>query len=557
LDEAVWAQAQPLTYAEHPLVNDSTTAVVRLLWDDRYLYAGFDVNDTQVEDSSIENVWDGDSVGVIIENGGRIQEYRYTMLGDVSNRLHLIGDKAGIGTINRYEADLKGVTTFNDPSNQDEGYSVEMRIAWESPRAEGDTIAFDLWSIDHDYNPGKRFDHPDTIFSKISWDGDQSVDTARKSIFLSNTCFDAKIISPSGTDDKNTAAGFPITNTVTISWEPPECVMIVQSYQNNELKSDYRPVTSGTDINIGDPGSGETEIKIWSEGATEPSDSIWVWIEEPPGPPTLEIIELNPTGFETQDTDGDGIDDQFFLHTNYKQPDLDLPIQDGIDLSNYGLEFTFQGVDGRQAHLFYKSGQDYANVCSCPYPISSGQPIRYNPFADGREQSDPGFDFTHIWAIGARIPGGIEGVQIESARLIIRPTTPEGIIALNPACFETQNATNDGEVDEFILFTNKITPPFPANDGIDLSDYDLEFTFQGADGRTAYLWYKSAPNWDNLRSLPKETISDEQPIRYNPSVEGSEKRDPGFDFAHIWAIGARIPGGIEGVELNSARLIKR
>jgi len=79
LDDQVWTQAEPLTYAEHPLVNDSTKMVVRLLWDNRYLYLGFDVSDTQVEGSSNENVWDGDSVGVIIENGGAIQEHRYSM----------------------------------------------------------------------------------------------------------------------------------------------------------------------------------------------------------------------------------------------------------------------------------------------------------------------------------------------------------------------------------------------------------------------------------------------------------------------------------------------
>jgi len=46
------------------------------------------------------------------------------------------------------------------------------------------TISADLWSIDHDYNPGKEYDHPDTIFSKISWDGDQNVKTAGKAILL-------------------------------------------------------------------------------------------------------------------------------------------------------------------------------------------------------------------------------------------------------------------------------------------------------------------------------------------------------------------------------------
>jgi hypothetical protein len=65
LDEAVWSQAQPLTYAVYPLVNDRTTVVVRLLGDNRYLYAGFDISDTQVEGSASTEKWNGDSVSTV------------------------------------------------------------------------------------------------------------------------------------------------------------------------------------------------------------------------------------------------------------------------------------------------------------------------------------------------------------------------------------------------------------------------------------------------------------------------------------------------------------
>lgn len=170
LDEEVWSQAQPLIYAVHPPANDSTTVAVRLLWDDEYLYAGFDVSDTQVEDSSA-TPWDGDSVSAIIDNGGQIQEYRHSLLADRSQ-------SAPTG----YH--LKGTTTFDNPSDQDKGYSIEMRIPWVRTPAEGSTIAADFLSVDHDYNPGGLFKDRDTVFSKISWDGDASVDTAKKSIFL-------------------------------------------------------------------------------------------------------------------------------------------------------------------------------------------------------------------------------------------------------------------------------------------------------------------------------------------------------------------------------------
>ena len=396
LNDEIWAQAQPLTYAVHT-TKDATTVMVRLLWDDQYLYAGFDIDDTQVESSSDDNLWDGDSVSVVIDKGGDAQEYRRSLPAD-GNASSEIYFKEGI--------------IFNDPDNRDEGYSVEMQIRWDTLSiipAEGSTIAADFLSVDHDEMPGVRIEAPGDKWSKISWDGDQSVDTARKSIFLSDPCFKAKIISPSGTDDKNIAAGFPVTNMITISWEPSECVMIVQSYQNNELKTDYRPVTSGTDINIGDPGSGEMEIKIWSEGSPEPSDSIWVWVDAS----TQNIIELNPADFERQGA-------QFIFFTNFERTPPGLPVQDGIDLSDYDLEFTFRGADGRQAYLFYKSGQNYANVVSFGFTINSDQPLRFNPFVDDREESDQGFDFAHIWAIGARITGGIGDVELTSARLIKR-----------------------------------------------------------------------------------------------------------------------------------------
>ncbi len=170
LDDVIWSQAQSLTYAVHPPVNDSTTVVVRLLWDDQYLYAGFDVSDTQVE-GSIAMPWDGDSVSIVFDNGGQIQECRHSLLD------------AGwqTATTERY---LKGATTFDNPDDLDEGYSIEMRIPWVRTPEEGDTIAADFLSVDHDYNPGGLFNDDATVFSKKSWDGDGSTDTAMNSILL-------------------------------------------------------------------------------------------------------------------------------------------------------------------------------------------------------------------------------------------------------------------------------------------------------------------------------------------------------------------------------------
>lgn len=117
LNDDVWAKAEPLTYASYNSANDSTTALVKLLWDEKYLYAGFEVNDAHVESSITP--WDGDSVSVIIRNGSEIREYRHSLLGpergDTRNQ-----------PISQHR--LKEPTTFNNPTDEDAGYSVEMQI---------------------------------------------------------------------------------------------------------------------------------------------------------------------------------------------------------------------------------------------------------------------------------------------------------------------------------------------------------------------------------------------------------------------------------------------
>jgi serine/threonine protein kinase len=169
-DAEGWSRAQALVYAVHPQVNGSTTVLVRLLWDDEYLYAGFDVNDTQVESSSAATPWDSDSVSIIVGEG-RLQEYRHSLPANGNQ-------SPGSGYY------LKGKTTFDDPADQDEGYSVEMRIPWFTTPFAGQAIAADLLSVDHDQNPRGEWDAAGTVFSKMSWDGDGNVNTAMKHILL-------------------------------------------------------------------------------------------------------------------------------------------------------------------------------------------------------------------------------------------------------------------------------------------------------------------------------------------------------------------------------------
>jgi hypothetical protein len=68
---------------------------------------------------------------------------------------------------------------------------------------------------------------------------------------------------------------------VKITWAPTSCPAVVQSYQQGHEKPvrEYNADLPGKELEIGDPNSGETEIKIW--GNAETNHSVWVWIEEP------------------------------------------------------------------------------------------------------------------------------------------------------------------------------------------------------------------------------------------------------------------------------------
>lgn len=172
LNESDWSnsKAEWLPFASHPEENDNTTAKVKLLWDDEYLYAGFDVTDEHVETSRWE--WNDDSVSIIINNG-RLLKCRQDIGG------------TGEGVCER-KFTLKGKTTIDNNSDIDIGYYVEMKIPWANTRvipSPRDIIPMDFLSVDHDNNPDGLWNgiDPKTNFSKISWDGDGSVNTTGKS----------------------------------------------------------------------------------------------------------------------------------------------------------------------------------------------------------------------------------------------------------------------------------------------------------------------------------------------------------------------------------------
>ncbi|MBN1608171.1 MAG: hypothetical protein JW940_16175, partial [Polyangiaceae bacterium] len=171
LDESAWLLATPLTFAVHGSQSDGTTATVRALWDETFLYLGFEVTDQQVESSAVD--WNGDCVSAIFAD-----ERLNCRIGANTEQACGSADLA---------LDVPSCTTLDQAADDDCGYTAEMTIPWTAlgrfPLA-GDTFPIDLLSVDHDEGPGLPYDDAAVHFSKISWDGDGRVDTTGRAVVL-------------------------------------------------------------------------------------------------------------------------------------------------------------------------------------------------------------------------------------------------------------------------------------------------------------------------------------------------------------------------------------
>jgi hypothetical protein len=132
------------------------------------------------------------------------------------------------------------------------------------------------------------------------------------------------------------------------------------------------------------------------------------------------------------------------------------------------------------------------------------------------------------------------------------PNDPNQIISIPPSAFYTQGGN------EFIVSTENEDFGLPKSDdraGVDLTKYDLEFTFRNANGKKVQLWYKDS-EFRNVYSWLR-TIERNKPIRFNPSAKGSRNVDQFNDFTHIYAIGAKVVGGLNDIQITSVKLIRR
>src|SRR5262245_36638554 len=92
-------------------------------------------------------------------------------------------------------------------------------------------------------------------------------------------CASARITTPIGARNRHDGAAYPVTTTVTIAWNPSNCIMTVEYYQGDQLQKSYKNLRSGQEITMSSSGSGETEIIVRKEGEKTPADAIWVMVK--------------------------------------------------------------------------------------------------------------------------------------------------------------------------------------------------------------------------------------------------------------------------------------
>ena len=231
--------------------------------------------------------------------------------------------------------------------------------------------------------------------------------------------------------------------------------------------------------------------------------------------------------------------------------------REGLDLADYDVQAVFQGdaVIGKLVQIFYKD-QNARNIYSRPFLVSPGEPIRFDPQQDPREINEFS-DFGHIFEVGARVIGLANDNVTVTVELLNRVQLPRIIlpppreVQISPALFIREE--NEYFFDARYQAFPGLRPQNDAIGGLNLSDYNLEFTFNRTPRRNERinLFYKNS-DWKNVYSVD---LAGQGRIvfRFNPITDPKLVNDFS-DFSHIYAIGVRVFGD---ATIRSARLIRR
>ena len=127
--------------------KDMATATVRLLWDDRYLYALWVVKDAELS-ADADDDWAQDSVELFLDQ----QQDRSTSYenDDAQYRVNFEGKISGQGT-GYAEADIKAATKKNK-----KGYIVEMAIRTHAADNKAGTVMGIEFQVNDDHGSAQR-----------------------------------------------------------------------------------------------------------------------------------------------------------------------------------------------------------------------------------------------------------------------------------------------------------------------------------------------------------------------------------------------------------------
>jgi hypothetical protein len=206
LDEPAWAAASSTgTFVEvgsgRENPNAPTLGTAKVLWDDAFLYVGFEVTDKRVhggwpKDAKDPHLWEKDTVEIMIDPDGdgdnkdyyEIQINPQNLVFDTQYDEYNSPNGGGKGPFGHEEWSAKLTSTvvvhgtLDDDGDVDQGYTVEAKIPWssftkaqKSPPALGSTWRMNFYAMKNNggtaWSPilGQGNFHRASRFGRVRW----------------------------------------------------------------------------------------------------------------------------------------------------------------------------------------------------------------------------------------------------------------------------------------------------------------------------------------------------------------------------------------------------
>ena len=174
-DDPMWRRAPRSELFVHPTSGEPVPhldTTFQALWDEHYLYVFMTGKDTDVWSTITErdgNLWDEEVMEVYLDPGGQGRDYVELQINPLNTQFDALFpratnrdlERARAWTLEGWETHVHVQGTLNDPSQADEGWSVEMRIPWASlpnveavPPHQGVTLRANFYRYDRTRDGG-------------------------------------------------------------------------------------------------------------------------------------------------------------------------------------------------------------------------------------------------------------------------------------------------------------------------------------------------------------------------------------------------------------------